>query len=60
MKKKTYQTPICEAYILTTGKLFTTPASLPVGGGNADDGGWSKKFWGLTEEEEEEKDIDWE
>ena len=58
--KKTYQTPICEAHILTTGKLFTTPASLPVGGGKADDGGWSKKFWGLTEEEEEEKDFDWE
>ena len=59
--KKTYQTPICEAHILTTGKLFTTPASLPVGGGKADEGGWSKKFWGLTEEEEEEeKDFDWE
>ncbi|MBR1917117.1 MAG: hypothetical protein IKN22_05005 [Bacteroidaceae bacterium] len=58
--KKTYQTPICEAHILTTGKLFTTPASLPVGGGKADDGGWSKKFWGLTEEDEEEKDFDWE
>ena len=58
--KKTYQTPICEAHILTTGKLFTTPASLPVGGGKADDGGWSKKFRGLTEEDEEEKDFDWE
>lgn len=58
--KKTYQTPICETHILTTGKLFTTPASLPVGGGKADDGGWSKKFWGLTEEDEEEKDFDWE
>ena len=58
--KKTYQTPICDAHILTTGKLFTTPASLPVGGGKADDGGWSKKFWGLTEEDEEEKDFDWE
>jgi len=58
--KKTYQTPICEAHILTTGKLFTTPASLPVGGGKADEGGWSKKFWGLTEEDEEEKDFDWE
>ena len=58
--KKTYQTPICDAHILTTGKLFTTPASLPVGGGKADEGGWSKKFWGLTEEDEEEKDFDWE
>ena len=58
--KKTYQTPICEAHILTTGKLFTTPASLPVSGGKADDGGWSKKFWGLIEEDEEEKDFDWE
>ena len=58
--KKTYQTPICEAHLLTTGKLFPTPASLPVGGGKADDGGWSKKFWGLTEEDEEEKDFDWE
>ena len=58
--KKTYQTPICEAHILTTGKLFTNPTSLPVGGGKADDGGWSKKFWGLTEEDEEEKDFDWE
>ena len=58
--KKTYQTPICEAHILTTGKLFTTPTSLPVGG-KADEGGWSKKFWGLTEEDEqEEKDFDWE
>ena len=57
--KKTYQTPICEAHILTTGKLFTNPTSLPVGG-KADEGGWSKKFWGLTEEDEEEKDFDWE
>ena len=58
--KKTYQTPICEAHILTTGKLFTTPASLPVGGGKADDGGWSKKFWGNVEDDKEEKDFDWE
>lgn len=59
--KKTYIAPTCENYALPTGKLFTTPASLPVGGGKADDGGWSKKFWGLTEEdEEEEKNFDWE
>ena len=50
--KKTYIAPICVNYALPTSKLFTTPASLPVGGGKADDGGWSKKFWGLTEEDE--------
>ena len=58
--KKTYIAPTCENYALPTGKLFTAPVSLPVSGEKADEGGWSKKFWGLTEEEEEEKDFDWE
>ena len=58
--KKIYQTPICEAYELPSGKLM----QLPVSGNTStsgDEGGWSKKFWGLTEEDEqEEKDFDWE
>lgn len=58
--KKTYIAPTCVNYALPTGKLFTNPASLPVSDDKADQGGWSKKFWGLTEEDEEEHtDFDW-
>ena len=44
---------------MPTGKLM----QMPVSGGKTatgDDGGWSKKFWGLTDEEEEdEKEFAW-
>ena len=56
--KKTYFTPECKAVNLPTGQLFT----LPVSGNKTaedDNGGWSKKFWGVTEEDEEEKDFAW-
>ena len=57
--KKTYSAPLCEAVELPTGKLM----QLPVSGNTStsgDEGGWSKKFWGLTEEDEEEKEFEWE
>ena len=58
--KKTYKSPICEAYTLPN--LMQT---LPVSGGSGSstsggNGGWSNKFWGNVEDDEEEKDFDWE
>ena len=44
--KKEYIAPTCVNYALPTGKLFTNPASLHVSDDKADQGGWSKKFWG--------------
>ena len=59
--KKQYTAPTCKSFALSAGRLFTTPTSLPVSSEKADDGGWSRKFWGLTDkEEDEEKDFDWE
>ncbi|MBP5360460.1 MAG: hypothetical protein J6129_03135 [Bacteroidaceae bacterium] len=57
--KKTYIKPISEAIALPD--LMQT---LPVSGGSGsstsgDSGGWSNKFWGNVEDDEEEKDFDW-
>ena len=59
MKKK-YNSPICEAYTLHSGSLCQTVVVSGDKKVSGESGGWSNKFWGLTEEdEEEEKDFDW-
>ena len=59
--KKTYLKPTSKVVTLHTGKLFIAPASLKVSNDKADEGGWSKKFWGdsmFEDEDEEETDSD--
>ena len=59
--KKEYIAPTCVNYALPTGKLFTNPASLPVSDDKADQGGWSKKFWGVVDDDvAEAKEFEWE
>jgi hypothetical protein len=53
MKKK-YNSPICEAYTLPSGSLCQTVVVSGDKKVSGESGGWSNKFWGLTEEEEEE------
>ncbi|MBQ7742269.1 MAG: hypothetical protein IJT90_05035 [Bacteroidaceae bacterium] len=56
--KKTYIKPISEA--ITLPNLMQT---MPVSGGSStsgNEGGWSNRFWGNVEDDEEEKDFDWE
>ena len=58
--KKTYSAPLCEAVELPTGKLM----QLPVSGNTStsgDEGGWSKKFWGVVDDDvAEAKEFEWE
>lgn len=59
--KKTYLKPTSKVVTLHTGKLFIAPASLKVSNDKADEGGWSKRFWGTTildDEDALEEDID--
>lgn len=60
--KKTYKSPICEAYTLPN-LMQTLPVSGGSGSGHTSggNGGWSKKFWGdsmFEDEDEEETDSD--
>ena len=59
--KKTYKSQICEAYTLPN-LMQTLPVSGGSGSGHTSggSGGWSNKFWGNVEDDEEEKDFDWE
>ncbi|MBQ7741610.1 MAG: hypothetical protein IJT90_01610 [Bacteroidaceae bacterium] len=58
--KKHYIAPACESLALPTGRLFNTTGSMPVSNETADEGGWSKKFWGgsIFDDTDEETEID--
>ena len=57
---KVYLKPNCEIVTLPSGKLCTTVGSVKVSNENADQGGWSKKFWGNSvfgDEAAEDDDV---
>ena len=58
--KKTYIAPECTAYSLPAGSLCQTVVVSGNKSVSGENGGWSNKFWGNVEDDEEEKDFDWE
>ena len=53
--KKIYSTPLCENITLPAGRLCTNPTSVKVSGDPADEGGFSKQFWGVIDDDSEEE-----
>lgn len=58
--RKTYLTPAIRPMRIGTTEVLAT-SSLPVDPSNtASDAGWSKQFWGLTEDDEDSKsEFEW-